>query len=288
MDVEIERDWLPPSPQAQSVAYTATVSAIGATSLRRGLDILLALGTDEAGERGGIGVVQVARLVGREKSQVSRSLKTLAEYGFVDRDARTLGYRLGARLLMLATRAGEPRLLEAAPPLLTRLVARLGETAYLSVRQGTNVLTLSSESPEHAIRAAGWVGQATPAACTSAGRALLLDHERTALGTLFEGHELGGHGPNAPLTVDDLYERILADRARGYALVDEEFETGLVAAAAPVRGVQGEIVAALNVSAPKFRFGTRLAAAGSELREAAHELSAGLGRRETTPPSGGR
>lgn len=254
--------------------------ATDATGLRRGLEILLALGTDQAAERGGLGVVQVAELVGREKSQVSRTLKTLAEYGFVERDAQTLGYRLGARLLVLAARAGEPRLLETAAPLLARLVERLGETAYLSVLQGTAVLTLLSESPEHAIRAADWVKQTTPASCTSSGRALLLDHDREALEALFAGHELGRVGPNAPRTVDDLYERILAARARGYAVVDEEFEPGLVSAAAPVRSVQGEIVAALNVSAPKFRFGTRLAAAGSEVVEAARELSAALGWRE--------
>jgi DNA-binding IclR family transcriptional regulator len=78
--------------------------------------------------------------------------------------------------------------------------------------------------------------------------------------------------------------RLDADRARGFALVDEEFEAGLVGAAAPVRDARGRIVAALNVSAPKFRFGRRLAAAGPVLREAAAELSALLG----APDNGSR
>ncbi|MBA3366523.1 MAG: helix-turn-helix domain-containing protein, partial [Actinobacteria bacterium] len=68
-----------------------------ATSLRRGLAILFAL-EGEASQNGGLGVTRIAELVGREKSQISRSLKILAQYGLVERDAETRGYRLGPRL----------------------------------------------------------------------------------------------------------------------------------------------------------------------------------------------
>ncbi len=251
--------------------------ATDATSLRRGVEILLVLGTDEAVESRGLGVIRVSELVGREKSQVSRSLRTLAEYGLVERDTETLGYRLGARLFVLGTRASEPRLLAAAPRLLTQLVERLGETAHLSALQGDQVLTLLSESPELAIRAADWVGKTAPAHCTSAGRVLLFDHDPAALQALFGEPELPLSGPRAPRTVAELAGRIAIDRARGYALVDEEFEAGLVGVAAPVRDVRGRIVAALNISAPKFRFGGRLEAVGPDLRTAADELSAVLG-----------
>ena len=92
------------------------------TSLGRGLDILLALGSPEATENGGLGVVRIAERVGREKTQVSRALKTLASYGLVDRDPDTLDYRLGWRLFALAAQAGEQRLLEEARPVCEELV----------------------------------------------------------------------------------------------------------------------------------------------------------------------
>ena len=58
----------------------------GSTSLHRAIAILTALGSREGGTaEHGIGVVQIARLVGWEKSQVSRTLKTLAEAGLVAR-----------------------------------------------------------------------------------------------------------------------------------------------------------------------------------------------------------
>ena len=134
-----------------------------------------------------------------------------------------------------------------------------------------------SESPEHAIRVADWVGKSAPAHCTSAGRVLLLDHDPAGLEALFGGVGFPAAGPRAPDTVGELAARIAVDRARGYALVDEEFEAGLVGVAAPIRDARGRIVAALNVSAPKFRFGGRMAAVGPDLRVTADELSAVLG-----------
>src|SRR5690242_3067142 len=107
-------------------------------NLARGVELLATLETDEAQRRGGLGVLDVARIVGREKSQVSRGLRTLADLGLVDRDPETLDYRLGWRLFTLAARAGDAQLLNVAPAALGALVARLGETAHLSVLQGTD------------------------------------------------------------------------------------------------------------------------------------------------------
>jgi DNA-binding IclR family transcriptional regulator len=47
----------------------------------------------------------------------------------------------------------------------------------------------------------------------------------------------------------------------------------LVAAAAPIRDFSGRIIAAVNVSGPKFRLRPRLPAAGEAVRAAADELS---------------
>ena len=245
--------------------------------LQRLIDILLVLGGDEAAAQGGLGVVRVAELVGREKSQVSRALAVLADGGLVSRDPDTLEYRLGWRLFALAARVGHQPLLAASPPLLAALVARLGETAHLSVLDGREVVTLLSEASPSVLRAGDWSGHRVPAHCTSAGRALLLDHDRAALGALFDDEPLPALGPAAPLDVDDLHGRVLAARAQGHAVVVEEFEPGLVGVAAPVRDFRGRIVAALNVSAPAFRFAERLPAAGREVRAAADALSARLG-----------
>jgi len=244
-----------------------------ATSLKRGLALLLAL---EGGAE--LGVTRIAELVGREKSQVSRTLRVLADHGLVERDPETLAYRLGWRLFTLAAVAGEQRLASAAPRLLRELVRILEEGAHLSVLRGTEVLTVVSESPPQAVQAVSWVGRVVPAACTSAGYALLIDHDRQDLAQVLPaGEAFRRRHPRGPQSVDELWERLADARLRGYALADEEFEPGLVAVAAPVRDFRGRVVAAVNVSAPKFRFAARLEEAGEQVRAAANELSQALG-----------
>lgn len=247
------------------------------TSLRRGIAILDALGSDESLHAGGLRVTDIVELVGREKSQVSRTLKALAESGLVERDGEALRYRLSWRFYSLAARAGEQRLLERAAPLLRQLVDRLGERAHLSVLQGDAVLTLLSESSRHSVQAAGWVGRTVPCWCTSSGRALLLDHDSAALAALLAGEEFRPRGPNAPRSLDDLRARVDEARRRGVAIAQDEFEVGLVAVAAPVRDFRGRLTAVLNVSGPTFRLGENLAAAAGAVKDAADELSRAMG-----------
>ena len=67
------------------------------------------------------------------------------------------------------------------------------------------------------------------------------------------------------------------DSAHGYASVDEEFEPGLVGVSAPVYGFRGDIIAAINVSAPKQRLGAHLDEAGKFTRSIADQMSTALG-----------
>lgn len=260
-----------------------------AGSLRRALELLDALASDEAIAQGGWGVNRLAAHRGREKSQVSRTLRILADAGFVERDAESMAYRIGWHVFALAARASDQRLLAAGAPILRRLVETdLGERIHLSVLQGAEVLTLLTESPPHAVQTVAWAGRLVPAHTTSSGRALLIDFERDELHRLFAGVVFGVGGPNAPRDAGELYERILIARRLGYAIVDEEFEAGLVAAAAPIRDFRGGVVAALNVSAPKFRLGGRLQFAGHAIKAAADELSGQLGWESRRPRSHAR
>lgn len=252
--------------------------------LSRDIGLLEALTSEEAEIRGGLGVIRVAEIVGREKSQVSRALRSLAEAGLVERDPETRQYRIGWRLFTLLARTSETRLLNVAPRYMSELVDRLDETVHLCTLQETEVLTLVSESPQHGFRGAGWVGRTVPAYCTSAGRVLLIDEERAAIEHRFSQSSFETKGPRLLVeSVDALWTEVSKARAQGYALVDEEFENNLVGASSPVRNANGRIIAALNVSARKTRLGPRLESAGKETAIVAGELSEALGWRVGAP-----
>ena len=132
------------------------------TSIRRGVEVLLSLAGDETLASGGLGVTRIAELLGREKSQVSRSLKALSEYGLVERNPDST-YRLGWRLYALAQLAGERRLLELAAPMMRRhRGARSASACTSRSPQGIDSLTVLSESPGRGVETVGWAGRVTP------------------------------------------------------------------------------------------------------------------------------
>ena len=164
-------------------------------------------------------------------------------------------------------------LLALASPVLAELSGRLGEPAHLSVLDGSQVVTLLSVP-------AAPIARRVPASCTASGRALLFDTDGTVLHRLFPGDELPPQGRGAPRDVGELQRRIAAARTWGCAIVDQELRRGLVGIAAPVRDGSGRIVAALNVSGPKFRLGRQLdVTAAPEVKRAADALSQNLADR---------
>ncbi|WP_427129189.1 IclR family transcriptional regulator domain-containing protein [Pseudarthrobacter sp. S9] len=88
---------------------------------------------------------------------------------------------------------------------------------------------------------------------------------------------MSGHRPSKIQTFEDLCAEIALIRRRGYAVVDEEFELGVVGVSAPVYDFKQRIVAAFNVSAPKQRFGRHLEKAGALAAKVAMDFSAALG-----------
>ena len=267
--------------------------------LRRDLDLLEVLGSPEGQSAGGLGVVRIAELVGRDKGQVSRTLATLADAGLVARDEHSLGYRLGYQLYALAARTLESQLVREAAPFLRRVVTATHETAHLCVLRGDNVLTLASELSEYAFRGIGWEGVSVAAWRTSSGRVLISDWHKDDLSRWYDlhGHDRAVTGPVSPVvrqakafaaapTVEgtpvitdfaSLLHEVERIRSRGFATVDEEFELGVVGASAPVYDFRGNIVAAINLSAPKVRLGSHLDEVGALLARIAGELSIHLG-----------
>lgn len=255
------------------------MSSDGLSSVRRALEVLRVLGS------GPQRVQDAAAALGKEKSQVSRTLKVLAEEGFAERDSRTMEYRLGPQFLALAATAGEGRLHSEAPPVLRALVRELGEAAYLTELAGPAAVTVLTERPGRALQAQEWIGRSAPLNCTSSGRALLLRLPWDEVAGLLSAYPDPLPGTErAPRTMPELRERLAAERASGQVVAAEEYEPGLVGVAAPVFDFRGSVVAAVNVSAPVFRLTPEgLPDVASAVTTAAARLSAALGAPARNP-----
>ena len=101
-------------------------------------------------------------------------------------------------------------------------------------------------------------GNRLPAYCSSLGRVLLAHLAPDALDAYFAQVKLKACTDCTVVSASRIRELLEKVRRDGYALVDEELETGLRAIAVPVRDASGQVIAALNVGVPTGRVPIRL------------------------------
>jgi IclR family acetate operon transcriptional repressor len=160
------------------------------------------------------------------------------------------------------------RLREAALPHLQRLVDRFGETANLMVLAGADVRFVATLECDRVLRVGDRTGRTLPARRTSGGRALLAalpaDAAAAALADL---DEVAG---------TRLRRELRTVRRRGFAVNDQETETGLTAVGAAVP-TGGEPPAAISVAMPSARYSRdRLPEWGAAVTAAAAAIAADL------------
>ncbi|MFF1477658.1 IclR family transcriptional regulator [Streptomyces sp. NPDC058301] len=193
---------------------------------------------------------QVAERLGVHKSTALRLLRTLHEHGLVYRqeDQR---YRLGARLFALAQEAVENLdVREIAHPHLVALNERIGHTVHLAVYEDGEVLYIDKVESRYPVRMYSRIGK--PVAITVAAVAKLLladlpDAERRAVADKLDYPAYTSRStPNAAAFLKEL----AAVREQGWASDLGGHEESINCVAAPVRGTDGRVVAAMSVSAP--------------------------------------
>jgi DNA-binding IclR family transcriptional regulator len=235
-------------------------------------------------------VSELACIVGRERSQVCRMLKSLCQAQVLEQDPYSHRYRLGWRVRVLAAGAGDQVLVHAARPILQALVARTGEVALLTVQEANRGLTVMREESQNTLRRGGWIGQRSAMHYTATGRALMFDADDELVKALTADQFGAGSrsAPNAPLNVEELLERLRVERRQGYAVASDEVEAGLTSVSVPVRNAGGHLLAVLNVSGPTTRMNERVEAIARLLIAASAAITRALGQRHTQDHEGAR
>lgn len=247
----------------------APAARSGASRVMAILDALTS--ADPAVYPDGLSVANVADVLGREKSVVSRQLRSLLETGLVAR--RPSGrYELSWRLFAMAVRAGDRRLTKLAAPVLLRLAETVRERTYLSVLSDGGVLTVQSEGSRRSIEAVNWVGRTVPVHRSSSGMALLMDCDDEYVLETARRSEDGVSAREAR----EFLAQVQQARERGYTVANRIFDPELLGIGAPVRDFSGQIKAAVNISGPAFRVEPHIQAFAGHLLSSVRALQTSL------------
>ena len=201
---------------------------------------------------GPLGVTDVAERARLPKSTAARLLASLAREGAVEQAAGGTTYRLGPRLLTLASGLSSRRSLVAvAHPFLIELAESTGEAAGLSVPDGRTVHYIDQVDSPNPVQVRDWTGTRIPMHAVSSGLVVLASLPRL---DAYLAKPLERFTDRTVVAGDELSERVADARRDGYAWVREEFASGINSVAAPIADASGEVVAAVHVHGPSYRF----------------------------------
>ncbi|HTE48100.1 MAG TPA: IclR family transcriptional regulator, partial [Gemmatimonadaceae bacterium] len=228
-----------------------------------------------------LGVLQVAEILERPKSTVSRWLSAMEHADFLERDPVSSRYRLSLRLAALGEVARQTTTLQrSARPLLSWLAERTGETANLTVLAGLEAVNVEVADSPRPVMHLGWVGRRLPVHATASGK-VLLAHAAPALVARVVARKLRRFTPETITRATEFRKELQLVRSRGYATVWAELEPDLAAVASPVRDHRGVVVAAMAIGGPVSRCKPdRMDALAKDVLHAGDSLSEKMGYRE--------
>jgi IclR family transcriptional regulator, KDG regulon repressor len=196
-----------------------------------------------------LGVSQIARRVGLGKSTAHRVIWTLVAEGLLEKVEETGLFRLTATMRSLGASAETAqRLHEAATIPLDRLRALTDGTLHVAILDGSDVLYIERREGPGAIEVFRSIGSRNAAHCTSSGKVLLAYLPTDQRDELVAGLRLTPRTGRTITSRTAFTEELDRVRAQGFAENRGESEAGMYSIAAPIRDMQGRVVASVSVA----------------------------------------
>jgi len=137
---------------------------------------------------------------------------------------------------------------DVARPHMEALVERTGESSSIAQLDGGDILYVARVAVPKIIALSVTIGTRFPVASTSMGKVLLAALEPAEVDAAITEPSRSGvvvrHTPDRA----ELERELAETRERGWCLTDEALAAGVRSVAAPLRGADGTVVAAMNVT----------------------------------------
>jgi IclR family KDG regulon transcriptional repressor len=214
-----------------------------------------------------IGVTQLSKILKLHKNNVFRLLATLELRGYARQNTETEDYALGVKVLQLGQAyLTQSKLVTRAIPILKQLSEATGETVSLAILQNGQVqypISIESRKP---VKVAPRNSVSFPAKGCASGRLLTAQLSDTTLNELLAGNT----------TQDAAIKSQLNElRSSGQIIDRGAIEADVTCLSRVIRGLNNEVVGAIEVIVPQYRAKPEVVA--TQLEEAAKNLSDALG-----------
>ena len=219
-------------------------------SVARALGLLEAVAAHDE-----VGLTDLGRETGLQPSTVHRLLATLIASGYVVQSKRAGRYRLSHKVVALA---GGPelrvaRLCALAHSHLEGIRDISDETTNLVVLERLTAVYVDQVESTRAVRMFTQVGLRALAHACGGGKALLAFQPDEARADLLASEPFKSLTSHTITNATAMRKELDRVRTRGYAIENEEYETGVGCVGVPILDDDGHALAAISVSAPLAR-----------------------------------
>ena len=201
----------------------------------------------------GVGVTKLSRNVRLPVSTVHRLLGEMVRYGFVHLDAESRRYYLGIKFFELSHRVSRIRSLsELALPAMREIADVTGETVFMAIRDGNDLIYVERVEGRRRIQIQGFAGERGPLHATAGGKCLLAFLPEEEQETVISELKLEKLASNTITDLDELRTELELTHSRGYSVNDEESQEAIRSVGVPVIGARGRPAAAISIAGPAF------------------------------------
>ena len=245
-------------------------------TLDRSLDILETLSKNKSA----LGVTEIGKKVGLSKSTVHRTLQTLVWRGYVEKDLDNDLYKLGLKIVELAsTLLNDMDIRKIAGPVMEQAATTLEEAVHLVLLDNGEVVYIDTKtSSSKIINMYSRVGRRAPVHATAVGKAMLAFlPEETAI-EIIKKRGLRKITETTITDADKLMEHLKKIRIDKIGHDDEENEVGIHCIATPILDYTGLVVGGVSVSGPASRMIEKgLEEMGAIIKKVGEEISTRMG-----------
>jgi IclR family KDG regulon transcriptional repressor len=214
------------------------------------------------------------------RSTIYRILQVFLKWNFLEQDPTTKRYKLSIKILEMSSSVlRKISFLNVCRPFLLGLRDKTGESSFLAVLDGVNIVVVDWEPSYYNAQINITVGKTVPAHCTAAGRAIIASLPPKEREALIGKMVMKKYTENTIIDKDALRQELKDTAERGYAISKGEYDSYIVVVSAPVFDIHNRVIASCAIAALESRVkdDTHIAKYGSLVQKATFEISRKLG-----------
>lgn len=206
-------------------------------------------------DKGSVGLMDLSTTLELNKSTAHRVLNSLIYMGYAKQNEVDGKYEPTFKIVDMANRImSKVDVVRLVRPCLRKLMEATGETVHFVERDGLDAVYIDKvESFNNGIQMVSRIGSRIPLYCSGVGKAMVAQMDQWEAEEIWNSSRIE---KLTPCTITDYvaFQKEITDiRSRGYALDNEENETGVRCIACCLKDAMGRAKYAFSISAPVSR-----------------------------------